>query len=251
MAGLFIAGFSARIFAHLGRSAPDLFRMADPDYRRHTGQRNPIPHYVHGTCRAFTHMAPMPVVGTFVWRELHRDPTQPIVIVGHSFGGAAALGVTDYLGHFASKVAGVPGLQALMRLQLARDGVRKARFPPTISVDLLVLIDSASRRRYPVIPSNVKRAVNLFATEPMPLWLERFLTRATFVPGAENIAFHAAHGVVDRDGAASYAGHSSEPLRRLDEWEWDPRYAGWDAWDFVAHFVQKLPDVGANAGAFG
>lgn len=251
MAGLFIAGFSARIFARLGRSAPDLFRMADPDYRRHTGERNPIPHYVRGTCRAFTHLAPMPVVGTFVWRELHRDPTQPIVVVGHSFGGATALGVAGYLGHFASNVAAIPGLQALMRLQLSRDGVREPRFPATISVDLLVLIDGASRRRYPAIPGNVKRTVNLFATEPMPLWLERFLTRATYVPGAENIALHGTHGVIDRDGAASYAGHYSEPLQQPGEWDWDPRYAGWDTWDFVTHFVHRLPVVGANAVAFG
>ncbi|MFQ5594413.1 MAG: hypothetical protein ACE5HA_09710 [Anaerolineae bacterium] len=250
MAGLFIAGFSARLFARLGRDAPDLFKMADPEYRRHTGELNTIPRYVHGTCRAFTHMAPMPMVGTFVWRELHRDPTQPIVVVGHSFGGATALGVAEYLNHFARHVAAVPGLQALMRLQMSRRGVSEPRFPSSISVDLLVLIDSASRRRHPAIPSNVKRTVNLFATDPMPFWLERFLTRVTFVPGAENIALHGEHGVVDRDGAAFYAGHYSEPLLRSDERDWYPRYAGWDAWDFVTHFAHKLPDVGANAAVF-
>lgn len=250
MAGLFIAGFSARLFARLGRDAPDLFKMADPEYRRHTGELNPIPHYVRGSCRAVTHMAPMPIIGAFIWRELHRDATQPVVIVGHSFGGAAAIGVAEYLNHFASRVAALPGLQALMRLQLARDRIAEPRFPTRIWVDLLVLIDSASRREHPAIPANVKRTVNLFATESMPLWLERFMTRLTFVPGAENIALHGEHGVVDRDGAAYYAGHRSEPLQQPNEREWDPRFAGWDAWDFVIHFTRKLPPVGANAAIF-
>jgi hypothetical protein len=251
MAGLFIAGFSARIFARLGRNAPDLFKMADAEYRRQNGELNPIPRLIRGPCRSFTHMAPMPIMGAFVWRELHRDPTQPVVIVGHSFGAAAAIGIADYLNHFAARVASVPGLQAMMRLQLLRDRVGKPRFPGTIYVDLLVLIDCASRRQYPAISNNVKHAVNLFATEPMPLWLDRFLTRVAFLPGAENIALHAAHGMIDRDGAASYAGHRSEPLEPPDALEWDPQYAGWDAWDFVSHFVRKLPDTGANAGVFG
>ncbi|MFQ5854768.1 MAG: hypothetical protein ACE5LU_03875 [Anaerolineae bacterium] len=250
MAGLFIAGFSARLFARLGRDAPDLFKMADPEYRRHTGELNPIPCRIRGPCRAFTHMAPLPIMGAFVWRELHRDPTQPVVIVGHSFGGAAAIGFADYLNDFAGRVAVVPGTRALMRLQLLRDRVGEPRFPPTIYVDLLVLIDSASRRRHPVVPMNVKRTVNLFATEPMPLWLDRLMARITFIPGAENIALNAAHGAVDRDGAATYAGHRSEPLQRPDALDWKPQYTGWDTWDFVGHFVRSLPDVGANAEIF-
>lgn len=251
MAGLFIAGFSARLFARMGRDAPDLFKMADPEFRRHTGELNTIPRYVRGTCRAFTHMAPMPIVGAFVWRELHRGPTQPIVVVGHSYGGATAIGVAEYLNHFAGHVAAIPGLQSLMQLQLARDGVREPHFPLTIYVDLLVLIDSASWRPHPAIPKNVKRAVNLFATEPMPFWLDRFLSRVTYLPGAENIALHGAHGVVDRDGAAHYAGHRPEPLEPPGVFDWDQRYAGWDAWDFVTYFVRELPEVGANAATFG
>ncbi len=250
MAGLFIAGFSARLFAQLGRDAPDLFKMADPKYRRQNGELNPIPRLIRGPCRSFTHMAPMPVMAAFVWRQLHLDPTQPVVILGHSFGAAAAIGLADYLNHFADRVAALPGTRAMMRLQLLRDQVREVRFPPTINVDLLVLIDCASRRRYPEIPRNVKRTVNLFATEPMPLWLDRFLSRVTFLPGAENIAFHAAHGVIDRDAAACYAGHRSEPLESLGTLEWHPQYADWDAWDFIAYYVRRLPDLGANARAF-
>lgn len=162
MVGIFVSGFSGMSSG----SVPGTHKMADdPTIKNNvSGDEVKIGHTEHSKAISAIEDA------------LKKDPCEPVIIIGHSFGGDTAIEIAE---------------------ELKKKG---------ICVDLLIQIDSVGSGDEK-IPSNVRKGVNIHSTSGDGI------NGASNVEGSENIGIdNTSHTDIDENPAESQkTGSSSDP----------------------------------------